>query len=189
MEIKSVTGFAKSVLEELERTLPAIDPKEAERFVELVLNANNIFVAGAGRSGLAVKGFAMRLMHMGLDAHVVGETTTPNIQKDDLLVIGSGSGETASLTCHAKKAKDIGAGLALVTIFSKSTIGSLADVTVTIPAPTPKVAAAAGFQSIQPMGSLFEQSLFLFFDTVILMLMNQKRDDSDNMFKKHANLE
>ena len=146
-------------------------------------------MAGLGRSGVAVKAFAMRLMHMGLPVYVVGEIVTPAIQKGDLLVVGSGSGETGSLTIMAKKVKDIGAELALVTIFPQSTIGKLADAIVKIPAPTPKVATESGFKSIQPMGSLFEQSLLLLFDSLILRLMETKKENSENMMKRHANLE
>ena len=184
----NINDCAKNILDELGRTLPAISQEEAERFASLVLGAGSVFVAGAGRSGFAVKAFCMRLMHMRFTAHVVGETTTPNIRPGDLLVIGSGSGETASLAGHAKKAKEIGASLALVTILPQSTIGRLADVSVQISAPTPK-AESAGFRSIQPMGSLFEQSLSLFLDAVILMLMDKKQDNSSEMFTQHANLE
>ena len=181
--------YAGVILDELNRTLSAVSIADTQKLADAVLDADCVFVAGAGRSGLAVKGFAMRLMHMGLNAYVVGETTTPNIKKGDLLLVGSGSGETASLTGHAGKAKTLGATLALVTIFPDSGIGRVADVTVKIPAPTPKVAVDTGFRSIQPMGSLFEQSLNLFLDTVILMLMEKKSGDSENMFTRHANLE
>jgi 6-phospho-3-hexuloisomerase len=89
----------------------------------------------------------------------------------------------------ANKAKKIGSDLALVTIFPNSTIGQIADVAVKIPAPTPKVEVDSGFKSIQPMGSLFEQSLLLFLDTIILRLMEKQGNDSNTMFTRHANLE
>jgi hypothetical protein len=71
------TEYAREVIRELDRTLAAVSPQEAERLADLVLNARRIFIAGAGRSGLAVRAFAMRLMQMGLAAYVVGETVTP----------------------------------------------------------------------------------------------------------------
>ena len=89
----------------------------------------------------------------------------------------------------ADKAKKIGAKVALVTIFPNSSIGNLADIAVRIPAPTPKVKTDTGFRSIQPMGSLFEQSLLLTFDAVMLRLMEKQGKDSNSMFSKHANLE
>lgn len=185
----NTTEYSREVLAELNRTLTNVSAEEGEKLAQLVLNAGKILVAGAGRSGFAVKAFAMRLMHMGFDAYVVNETVTPNIEPGDVLVVGSGSGETGSLVVMAQKAKKIGADLALVTIFPDSSIGKIADAVVRIPAPTPKVATDTGFKSIQPMGSLFEQSLLLFLDSVILRLMELQGNDSDTMFTRHANLE
>lgn len=181
--------YADKVLAELNGTLSQIDNAQADILASRILASKKVLVAGAGRSGFAVKAFAMRLMHMGFDAYVVGETVTPNLETEDLLLIGSGSGETGSLITMANKAKALKGGLALVTIFPDSSIGKLADITVRIPAPTPKAKTDNGLTSIQPMGSLFEQSLFLFLDIVILKLMGLKSKDSDTMFKRHANLE
>jgi 6-phospho-3-hexuloisomerase len=183
------TDAARQVIAELERTLMAIAPQEAERLTGLVLGAQRIFVAGAGRSGLAAKGFAMRLMHIGLAAYVVGEAVTPGLKADDLLIIGSGSGATASLVAMAEKASKIGARIALVSIFPESRIGQLADAVVRIPAPTPKAAGESQFTSIQPMGSLFEQSLLIFLDIIVIQLMEKKAIDATAMFERHANLE
>lgn len=182
-------NYTAEVLGELERTLGAISPDAAEQLVDRIVGSKKILVAGAGRSGLAVKGFAMRLMHMGFDAYVVGETVTPNFTADDLLLVGSGSGETGSLVHMAKKAREIGGAIALITVFPQSSIGQLADVSVRIPAPTPKVSADSGWASIQPMGTLFEQSLSIFLDLTILRLMERAAKNSAGMFKRHANLE
>lgn len=181
--------YSEVILDELKRTLLAVSPDDAEQLANLVLSAKKIFCAGAGRSGFAVKAFAMRLMHMGFDSYVVGETVTPNLEPEDLLIIGSGSGETGSLAVMAKKAKQIGSKLALVTIRPESTIGEISDITIKIPAPTPKAKTSESFKSIQPMGSLFEQSLLLFLDSTILRLMEKRNDTSDEMFTRHANLE
>ena len=151
--------------------------------------AQEVFCAGAGRSGFQVKGFAMRLMHMGINSYVVGETCTPNIRENGLLVICSGSGETKSLVNHANKAKEVGAKIALITINPESTIAKLADVVVEISAPSPKSAKQGDIKSIQPMGSLFEQSEGIFMDISIMMLMEKRNLDSDTMFGRHANME
>ena len=155
----------------------------------MIEGAERVFLAGCGRSGLMVRGFAMRLMHMGKKVYVVGETTTPSINQGDLLIIASGSGETGSLVAMANKCKKIGASLATVTIFPKATIGKLADCVVVIDAPTAKSQQKTAVTSIQPMGSLFEQSLLLYFDSIILSLMERENLTSDIMFRLHANLE
>jgi 6-phospho-3-hexuloisomerase len=183
------THYFEQIVNELKSTLIQISDEEAEQLVEAILKAQKLFIAGAGRSGFMVKAFAMRLMHMGFNVYVVGETITPNLEKDDLLIIGSGSGETASLIAMATKARSMEAKIALITIFPESTIGKIATIKVYIPAPTPKVKSDKGIQSIQPMGSLFEQSLLLFLDTTILLLMHKLSNHSENMFNKHANLE
>ncbi len=181
--------YASVVLNELHHTLSKIDIQKANEFVELVDQAQEVFCAGAGRSGFQVKGFAMRLMHMGINSYVVGETCTPNIRENGLLVICSGSGETKSLVNHANKAKEVGAKIALITINPESTIARLADVVVEISAPSPKSAKQGDIKSIQPMGSLFEQSEGIFMDISIMMLMEKRNLDSDTMFGRHANME
>lgn len=181
--------YAKTILKELSQTIPQISQEKSNQFVEYLLNAKEIFCAGAGRSGFQVKGFAMRLMHMGLHSYVVGETCTPNIDENGLLVICSGSGSTKSLVNHAQKAKEVGAKIALITINPESPIAQIADVVIEIPAPSPKSAKAGTIPTIQPMGSLFEQSEGLYMDCLILMLMEAKHMDSDTMFGRHANME
>ena len=178
-----------SILHELRRTLAHISDDRAESLLQAIIGAQRIFVAGAGRSGLAMKGFAMRLMHMGFDAYVVGEIVTPGITKEDMLLIGSGSGATASLVVNAQKASAIGAAVGLITIQEDSPIGKIADVVLTIPAPTPKIEQDLGFSSVQPLGSLFEQSLMLTLDALVVVLMGKSGKEAEAMFARHANLE
>ena len=185
----NTTEYAKAIASELAQTLGQISPDDGEKLTDAVLHAKKVLVAGAGRSGFAMRAFAMRLMHMGFDVYVVGETVTPNLEKEDVFLVGSGSGETGSLAGMMQKARQIGATLATVTIRPEGTIGKLSDIVVKIPAPTPKADADKSFRSIQPMGSLFEQSLLLFLDAVILRLMEKQGNNSDTMFTRHANLE
>ena len=180
--------FLANILEELSQSIHLISDEEAEKLLNGILGSNKVFVAGAGRSGFMAKSFAMRMMHMGIDAYVIGETVTPNFEKDDILIIGSGSGETKSLVSLAQKAAAIGGKIAAVTLFPDSTIGKLADVTVTLPG-SPKDQTESEYKTIQPMGSLFEQTLLLFYDAMILRFMEKKGLDTDKMYGKHANLE
>ncbi len=179
----------QSVHSELLHTLSSVSTDEIEALVDSIIKSEKIFVAGAGRSGLMVKAFCMRLIHLGLDACVVGETVTQNISEKDLLIIGSGSGGTASLVSMAHKKDTIGFTLALVSIFPNSPIGQLADITVRIPAPSPKVSSKDAPTSVQPMGSLFEQSLLLVLDIIIMRLMDRLGEDNTTMYSRHANLE
>ncbi|CAM2871620.1 6-phospho-3-hexuloisomerase [Paenibacillus sediminis] len=181
------TQYANEIVKELNRSIAAIPEAETDKLVNSILESKKIFVAGAGRSGLMAKAFVMRMMQMGLDAYVVGETVTPNFEKEDILIIGSGSGETKSLLIMAEKAKNIQGTVAAVTIFPESSIGKLSDITVKLPG-SPKDKSNSDF-TIQPMGALFEQTLLVFFDAVILKMMEKKGMSSTTMFGRHANLE
>ncbi|MBT5875428.1 MAG: 6-phospho-3-hexuloisomerase [Candidatus Latescibacteria bacterium] len=178
-----------AMISELNRTLSGLDEAAIGRILDTLMSGRRIFTAGAGRSGLMMRSFAMRLMHLGLNVSVVGETVTPAIGEHDVLLIGSGSGATASLLSHAKRAREIGAVICLITVCRSSPIGSLADMILEIPAPSPKIDAATEKDSIQPMGALFEQCLLLTLDALILEIMNRTGRDSADMFTLHANLE
>jgi len=179
-----------TITREVEACLAAVSAGQLQQAVAAIDEAERVYVAGAGRSGFAMRAFAMRLMHLGRPTHFVGDATTPAINQHDLLVIGSGSGSTGTLQVMAKKAKRLGANILLVTIDTTSPIAALANVVIRIPAPSVKAKNAAGVvQSIQPMGSLFEQCLFLLGDTMICGLMDKHHIGADEMFERHANLE
>ena len=179
--------YGKEIIEELKKVIEHVPQDACTALCGAIAGAARVFAVGAGRSGLVAKAFAMRLMHLGCDAYVCGEMVTPSFQKGDLLLIVSGSGETASLTAMAGKARAVGGSLALVTVRAESTIGAMAEVIVPVPAPTPK--ADNAFHSIQPMGALFEQSCFLLLDAVVMELMERLGQDEASMYARHANLE
>ena len=184
--------IARSILDELRRTLNQISSDEVEALVREVTGAQRVFAAGAGRSGLVMRSFAMRLAQLGLTVHVVGETTSPAIRPGDLLLIGSGSGVTDRLVHYAGKATEAGARVAAATADPDSLAAQLADVVVVIPAPTPKSSKETGGQeqqSSQPMGTLFEQSLGVMLDACVMLLMARLDETGRSMFARHANLE
>ncbi len=118
-----------------------------------------------------MRGFAMRLMHMGKPAYVVGDAVTPAFTPGDLLIVGSGSGSTLSLVAVAEQARNQRGAIALLTLDSGSPIAKLAGTVVRIPAPSPKSASSASMQSRQPMATLFEQALGVLLDSCVLLLM------------------
>ncbi|WAH36276.1 6-phospho-3-hexuloisomerase [Alicyclobacillus dauci] len=180
--------YASAVVLELTRTMQTISDEELTDLTAKIISAQKVFVAGAGRSGLMAKAFAMRLMHLGIHAYVVGESVTPQFSEGDLLIVGSGSGETKSLVAMAEKAKSLRGSVALVTTASTSSIGRLSDVVIHIHAQA-KQETGDGSTTIQPMGSLFEQSLLILYDSLVLGLMEQRNETTQTMFARHANLE
>ncbi len=188
-EVISYDHLVRLVLRELEGALASVNAEELATLRQALLDAHRIFIAGMGRTGLQMRGFAIRLMHLGLPVHVVGETTTPGIAERDFLVIGSGSGRTPSLVQHAQIARAYKAQVALITTLVESPISDIADYILRINAPTLKPNDSADSRSIQPMGSLFEQSLGLVLDILVLQLMSELEITAKQMFARHATLE
>lgn len=145
-----------------------------------------IFCDGVGRSRLQIEGFAMRLVQMGFQAAIVGEPTVPAIKESDVLLICSASGETPTLVSHAKKAKSLGAKVLLITAAVSSTLAVLCDDMVVLKASSKGTVTDT---SIQPMGSLFEQSVGILMDIIVLYLMEKYQITNTEMYSNHANLE
>lgn len=187
MSVKTNTA---RILKELTDNVRYIRDEQLDDLTEMILQANHIFTAGAGRSGIAVRAFTNRLMHLGLSVSSVGDISNPHTQPSDLLIIGSGSGETESLVAMAKKAKKRGVKIALITMDASSSIARMADTVVVLPGVSPKLKnAGMDLSSIQPMGSAFEQMTFLTYDGIILELMERMHETSETMFERHADLE
>jgi 6-phospho-3-hexuloisomerase len=178
------------ILEELSRTIDSAEVDRTPELVSAIAKAARVFVAGAGRSGLMMRSFAMRLMQIGVEAYVVGETTTPDIQKADLLIIGSGSGATGGPVSYAHIAKHAGIRVVAITSARESPLMELADITVRLPAPTPKVHEAKGPPpSVQPLGSLYEQTLLIYLDALIILLMKEMNVAVETLLRRHTTLE
>ncbi len=186
----SIKNHLAGILEELKQHSEKLDHRQLEGYAEEIAAAKRIYAAGAGRSGLAMWAFAMRLMHLGKEVHVLGDVTAPHTYPGDLLLIGSGSGETKSLVAAAEKAKSCGMRVALNTIDGGSTLAKLADVVLLLPGASPKVRRGTEqAASIQPMGSSYEQLSWLVYDAVVMALMEKLGQTGDEMFMRHANLE
>ncbi len=176
------------VCEEVKRALTNVNEQDLNELIDLILSAEKVFVVGVGRVMLVMQSFAKRLKHFGIDAHVVGEIVEPPIAKRDILIVGSGSGETMIPVNVAKLAKEFEAKVSLITSSVESTLRKLADTSVTIPCPT-KLHLPDEPLSKQPMSNLFEQSLFIFCDCVTLLLQEKLGITEQEMWKAHANLE
>ena len=176
-------GCRDTIADELAPILSGIHPGQLDRLTETLLSATRVFGAGAGRSGLMMKAFIMRLMQLGLRAYAVGETTTPAAAPGDWLIIGSSSGSTATMLALAERAKAAGAGLAVLTANPGSPLGRMADLVVEIP-----VATAANAARLR-LGSPFELALLLALESLVPVLMAGLGVDEASMMRRHANLE
>lgn len=183
-----ITSYISQILTELSSVLSKVDNTEVENLIAEIMKAKNIVAVGAGRVGMATRGFAMRLGHLGMHAYMLGDATVPAVGYDDLVLVSSGSGETQTIYDLVQIAKKNGARIALVTGNPDSRMGKLADVIVKIEAPS-KTKAVEGFTSVQPMTTLNEQCLGVFYDAVVLQLMEVMGETHDTMWARHSNLE
>jgi 6-phospho 3-hexuloisomerase len=195
-----VKSAMKVIAANVQAIADEIDYSEVKTLVTGILaaqqNHKRLFVMGAGRSGLVVKGFAMRLMHLGFNVYVVGETVTPAVETDDLLIVISGSGETKSINEMSALAKAKGTRLAAVTSNRDSTLGTISDAIVVVKGRTK--ASGMDFMerqvvgshiSFAPHGTMFEISTMVFLDGIIAALMEITKKSEEDLKKKHATLE
>ena len=192
---------AHEIIEGVRDALASLDPQEVESFISLLGEARTkgfkVLVVGAGRSGFVARAFAMRLMHLGLNVYVVGETITPSIEKGDILIAISGSGTTSMVLAAAEAAKALGARVVAVTSYPDSPLGKLADLVVTVKGRT-KVSARRDYlqrqimgvhEPLAPLGTLFEISALIFLDSLIVELMHRFGVTEREMARRHAKIE
>ena len=178
----------ENLLSECHAALSAVSPEVTDAFLEKLLSANKVFFVGVGRVMLSLQAMAKRFAHLGLSTHIVGEITEPALQPGDLLIVGSGSGETLFPKAIAQKAKQLGAYVIMIGSNAESTIAQLADLMIRVPTNT-KLKKEDEIPSAQIMTSLFEQFLLLYGDIVASMIVQKRQLDIHTLWEYHANLE
>ena len=162
------------------------DNQLSTELLELVHTTNRIFLTGSGRSGLALKSFEMRLSQLGKSVFFIGDTNTPAMGNEDLLIVASSSGETSQLINYADISKNLGSKIWLWSTNTNNTIYEKADY-FTLLAGKSKFSSSILTQ--QPMGSLFEQSVWLYGDLFVIRYMNYYNITESELKQRHANLE
>jgi 6-phospho-3-hexuloisomerase len=183
-----VHAMAEQALDELGAVFAALEPANAERMCDVILEADRIACYGVGREGLMMKALCMRLMHLGLDAHVVGDMTTPPVGEGDLLLVSAGPGEFSTVLALIGVAQDAGATTMVVTAQPEGAAPQKADVVIHLPAQT-MADDTDGSVSLLPMGSLYEAVQLVFFDLISILLRDKTEQSADDMRHRHTNLE
>jgi 6-phospho-3-hexuloisomerase len=172
--------------------------EDIAKFIEIITTADNIFVTGAGRSGLAAKAFAMRLMHLGLSSYVVGETISPAINAGDCILAISGSGETNTIVTAAKISKKRGAKVLALTSYPESSLGQLSDCLIRVKGRTKvevddenylKRQIKGNYTSLTPLGTAFELTSLVFLDGLVSELMEAMGKTEEDLKNRHTVLE
>jgi 6-phospho-3-hexuloisomerase len=193
-----VKDKAVILLDVVKENLSQLEEKEVEQFIEILkLHKNNkLLIMGAGRSGLVGRAFAMRLLHLGFNAFVLGDTIVPSIDKDDLVIAISGSGSTKLVVTAAEAAKQVGASIISITSYPSSPVAKLSAYIILLKGRV-EVSTKDYFarqilglhEPLAPLGTVFEDSAMLLLDAVIASLMAQLKVEESEMRKRHANIE
>ena len=178
----------EKILDEIKTTLNSSNFDDIENFVIKIINADKILVFGAGRVGLMMKTFAMRLSHLNLKSFFVGDVNLPKTGPGDLIIIGSGSGKTRSVVAIAEIAKLNGLDVISITSDINSLIANLSSSLIQINCDTKEIDMNKRF-SFQPMTTLFEQSLLIFLDSLVLILMKSLSENHESMLERHNVIE
>ena len=192
--MSSVKEVSRYLIYGISRIIEGIDEGEIERMVEAILEAKDrrILIVGAGRSGFVGRAFALRLMNLGFNVYVSGETITPALEKGDLVVAISGSGVTRTVVVQVEAAKEVGARIIAITSHPESPIGRHADILVIVKGRT-KIDAETdyerrqirGIYDLAPLGTMFELSAMIFLDSVVAELMQRLGLTELDMIRRH----
>ncbi len=185
---ESLAQLSKGALSDLAGVFAAMPEDALDGLIEEIVKARRIVVFGLGREGLQMRGFAMRLFHMGRDVAVWGDMTTPALGPGDLFIASAGPGDLPTAQTLVDIARKAGARTALVTAQPKGGLAAHVDAVTFIPAQT-MANDQGGKLSVLPMGSLFETAQMIAFELVILKLKPRFNETSETMRARHTNLE
>jgi 6-phospho-3-hexuloisomerase len=179
----------QTALAELGTVFARMDDTQVNAVIERLAQARRIVVFGGGRERLQIMGFAMRMFHMGLEAAVEGDMTTPSVGPGDVFLVTCGPGYISTAQALMGVAKDAGAEVVLITAQLQGRLSPLADLILHLPAQTMADDQGPAKSSVLPMGSLFEGALFVLFEVMVLKLKARLNISSDDMRANHTNLE
>ncbi|UEM24852.1 SIS domain-containing protein (plasmid) [Skermanella mucosa] len=186
---ESVAALASQACAEIAATFRTIDETAVAELVEAIAAARRVVLHGVGREGLMMRALTMRLFHMGLDAHPVGDMTTPAVGPGDLLVVSAGPGEFATVNALMGVAKAAGARVAVVTAQPGGGAARAADLVMCLPAQTMASDSGPAASAVLSMGSAFEGAQYVFFEVLVLLLRQRLGIGAEDMRARHTNLE
>ncbi len=172
----------EAVLDEMRGVFARMDADAVPQLAGSILAARRIFLYGAGRTGLVLQAFAMRLAHLGLDAHYVGQLAAPPAASGDLFVVALAVGTLPTGDALASSARAVAAKVAVISARPQRVVG--ADLVVHLPAQI----MADPMTSVLPLGSPFELALSLLCDLTVAELMLRLGRSNEDLAARHTNL-
>lgn len=184
----SLHALAARACDEIADVFRQVQVDAVEDMARELGSARRIALYGVGREGLMMRALAMRLYHLGLDAHSVGDMTMPPLAAGDLLVASAGPGYFATVAALLDVARGAGARTLLVSSQPAPKLACLADRLIVLPARTMARADAAE-DAVLPMGSTYEGCLYILFELLVRRLRALLPVDEAAMRARHTNLE
>jgi len=190
--------YIEDLVKKINKTLLSVKDKEIDNFIDAILNAKNVFIYGVGRSGLVAKSFATRLSHLNINVYMIGDTINRPVEKTDLFIAISGSGNTKSVVVACNTAKKIGCEISIITANKESKLYEIADNSILINTKTKDDDKLREYitnqligneEIISPMGTIFEISCFVLLDAIIEDLILLTKNTEQSMKQRHANIE
>jgi 6-phospho-3-hexuloisomerase len=186
--MNNISQLGLQALDEIGAVFAKLEPEIMPPLLEEIAAARRICTYGVGREGLMMKALCMRLFHLGLNAHVVGDMTTPPLEAGDLLLVSAGPGDFSTVAALVGVAKKAGARTLCFTAQASGNVPKMCDTVIVLPAQT--MANDQGSTSaLLPMGSLYEAVQLVFFDLVSILLRDHLQQTPAQMRARHTNLE
>ncbi|HYU06177.1 MAG TPA: SIS domain-containing protein [Thermoplasmata archaeon] len=172
---------ARYLLDHVKQILAVDRSKDIQASVEVLTSAKKLFVYGVGRSGLAARAFAMRMVQLGIDCYFIGETITPVVNDGDAVLIVSNTGSTMSAIQVANIARRVGAKVISVTGHRASKLANASNVVLLI-----HVAEDRSQARLAPLGTLFEDATVFLLDGLVAEIMERLGQTESDMRGRHA---
>lgn len=178
----TLLGKLDAIMNEMRTVFAKMGSEAVPQLATEILSARRVLVYGVGRNGLMLQAFAMRLMHLAIDAHFIGQLTTPSVGRGDLFIAASALGRLPSADAYISAAKNAGLRTAVITARPGDAVPC--DFIVHLPAQTMGDAQT----SLLPLGSPFELALHVFLELTVLQLMDRLGRTNDDLASRHANI-
>lgn len=191
--------MTRAIIAEHAQVFEKLDMAQLEAFLDAAAKARHIFVYGSGREGISMRGFAMRLAHLGKPTYWLFDDTTIGMHAGDLLILADGRGDVGIHRYLVRRAHESGAAIAVITGLPEGKLArQYADLVLFVHATVYLDEGATGsgaprqkdvVPTVQPMGNQFEQHLYLLMDVVAILLMDKLGLSCADMESRHRNIE
>lgn len=195
---KAYEEMYKTIIKEHEQVFELLNTNQLEQLINAVVDSKRIFITSAGREGISLRSFAMRLSHLGKETHWLWDDTTPAMGKEDLFIISMGSGNIGMFRYILEQAAKTGAKICILTGLPEGElVEEYADLYLFIHAAVyfgegaydPQRPQHNIIKTVQPMGNLYEQHLYLLLDIIVILLKDEMGLTYEDMEKRHRNVE